>query len=66
MPDVHPDDAPEAARLFRREALEQYQRGSADEGHLLEIEPAWMRASVVIVVLVVAALVAGLVWWLRV
>lgn len=47
MPDVHPEDhgaiRPEVARLFRREALDQYQRGSVDEGHLLELEPAWMR-----------------------
>jgi hypothetical protein len=33
----------DAARLFRGEALEQYQRGSTNEGHLLEIEPRWMR-----------------------
>jgi ABC-type bacteriocin/lantibiotic exporter with double-glycine peptidase domain len=35
MPDVHPDS------LFRKEAAEQYQRGSAVEGHPLEIGPAW-------------------------
>lgn len=40
MTDVHPGGAA-GERLFRREALEQYQRGSVDEGHLLELEPAW-------------------------
>ena len=45
------------AQLFRGEALEQYQRGSTDEGHLLEIEPGWMRrAYVVILALLGAAL----------
>ncbi|HEX2831674.1 MAG TPA: hypothetical protein VHW00_01590 [Thermoanaerobaculia bacterium] len=34
---------PDLARLFRGEALEQYQRGRTDEGHPLELEPAWTR-----------------------
>src|SRR6185436_12160945 len=47
----------DAAQLFRGEALDHYQRGSADEGHLLEIEPAWTRwAYGVIVALLGAAL----------
>ena len=31
------------ARIFRSEALDEYQRGSEDEAHLLEIEPRWAR-----------------------
>jgi GAF domain-containing protein len=31
------------AQLFRGEALDEYQRGSEDEAHLLEIEPRWAR-----------------------
>jgi len=47
----------DVAQLFRGEALDQYQRGSADEAHLLEIEPGWMRrAYVVILALLGAAL----------
>lgn len=34
---------PDLARLFRGEALEQYQRGRSDEGHPLELEPTWTR-----------------------
>jgi hypothetical protein len=74
MPDVHLVDAPGdgasdrppirggAAQLFRGEALDAYARGGADEGHLLEIEPAWMRrAYAVILALFAAALLLGLV-----
>jgi len=44
MPDVHlPDGGGDGGDLFRREALDHYQRGSSDEGHLLEMEPAWTR-----------------------
>jgi hypothetical protein len=47
----------DAAPLFRGEALEQYQRGSTNEGHLLEIEPRWMRRAYgVILALLGAAL----------
>src|SRR5258708_16037707 len=47
----------DVAQLFRGEALDQYQRGSTDEAHLLEIEPGWMRrAYVVILALLGAAL----------
>jgi hypothetical protein len=31
------------AQLFRTEALKEYQRGRAEEAHLLEIEPRWTR-----------------------
>jgi hypothetical protein len=51
MPDVQPAEA----KLFRREALEQYQRGSAVEGHLLELEPAWTRYAYRLIVLLSAA-----------
>jgi hypothetical protein len=34
---------PDVARLFRGEALEQYQRGRTDEAHPLELEPKWTR-----------------------
>lgn len=45
------------AQLFRTEALEHYQRGEEDEGHLLEIEPKWARyASRVILALFLGAL----------
>jgi hypothetical protein len=43
MPDVYLPDAGGGGELFRREALDHYQRGSSDEGHLLEMEPAWTR-----------------------
>lgn len=68
MTDVHSVDAhgdlapnrPEGegmTQLFREEALNEYQRGRSDEGHLLEIEPVWMsRAYGVILALLVAAL----------
>jgi hypothetical protein len=53
-------DGTGAAQLFRAEALEQYRRGSSDEGHLLEIEPGWMRwAYRLIAALLGAALLAG-------
>lgn len=52
----------DAAQLFRGEALESYHRGTEDEGHLLEIEPAWMRrAYAVILALFAAALLLSLV-----
>jgi hypothetical protein len=45
------------AQLYRGEALRQYQRGSTDEGHLLEIEPGWTRRAYgVILALLGAAL----------
>lgn len=51
---------PEVANLFRGQALEQYYRGSTNEGHLLEIEPRWMRgATGVILALFGAALLLG-------
>jgi hypothetical protein len=51
---------PEVAQLFRGQALEQYQRGSSNEGHLLEIEPRWMRgATGVILALLGAVLLLG-------
>jgi hypothetical protein len=46
MPDVHLVDKRDdggTAQLFRAEAMDHYQRGSSDEGHLLEMEPAWTR-----------------------
>ena len=52
------------ARLFRAEALQEYQRGHADEGHLLEIEQAWLvRAYRVLLGLLAVALLAGVVVW---
>lgn len=52
MPDVH-----RPAQLFRREALEQYHRGSAVEGHLLELEPAWMRRAYAVILALLGAAV---------
>ena len=50
----------DVAQLFRAEALDQYQRGNADEAHLLEVEPRWARhAYRVIVALIGAALLFG-------
>lgn len=47
----------DVARLYRGEALEQYQRGRTDEAHLLELEPRWTRyAYGVLLALLVAAL----------
>jgi hypothetical protein len=47
----------DVAQLFRKEALEQYQRGSTAEGHLLELEPRWTRyAYGVLLAFIVAAL----------
>ena len=59
MTDVHLVD-PEAGKvpketLFRAEALEQYQRGRTDEGHLLELEPAWTRRVYFVIVALLAA-----------
>ena len=57
-----PDDV---SRLFRAEAVEHYQRGQTNEGHLLEIEPRWTRyAYPLVLVLLVTALLAG-VWWVN-
>ena len=57
-----PDDV---SRLFRAEAIEHYQRGRADEGHLLEIEPRWTRyAYRLVIALLLAAMVFG-VWWVQ-
>jgi len=39
----------DVARLFRGEALDQYQQGRAEEAHLLEIEPAWTRWSYAVI-----------------
>jgi hypothetical protein len=48
----------DVAQLFRAEALDQYQRGRADEAHLLEVEPRWARhAYRVVVALIAAALI---------
>lgn len=56
----HSGVRPEALQLFRAEALDEYHRGSTDEGHLLEIEPAWMRrAYAVILALLAAVLLLG-------
>lgn len=53
---------PDVAQLFRGEALEQYQRGRADEAHPLEIEPRWTRhAYRVLLALFVAAVIFALV-----
>jgi hypothetical protein len=63
--DVATDRAPDgmspgAAQLFRGEALSEYQKGSTIEGHLLELEPAWLRrAHAVILSLLGAALLAS-------
>lgn len=47
----------DVAQLYRAEALDQYQRGEANEAHLLEIEPRWARhAYRVIAALIGAAL----------
>jgi|GEM_PF-4087875 len=48
---------PGAERLFRAEALEQYQRGSTVEGHLLEVEPAWTRRAYRLILALFAAAV---------
>jgi hypothetical protein len=49
-----------ATRLFRDEALSEYQKGSTIEGHLLELEPAWLRrAYAVILALLGVALLAS-------
>ena len=64
LPDVHSDDSAaerhsgirsDAAQLFRGEALDSYHRGSSDEGHLLEIEPAWMRRAYGVILALFAA-----------
>jgi hypothetical protein len=50
----------DVAQLFRAEALDHYQRGPADEAHLLEIEPRWARhAYRLIAAIVGAALLFG-------
>jgi hypothetical protein len=52
---------PELLRLYRAEALAQYQKGRTDEGHPLEIEPVWMRlADGLIAVVIVAALIVAI------
>lgn len=50
-------------QLFRGEALEQYQRGRSDDGHLLEIEPSWTRRAyaVILALLATALLLSTLV-----
>lgn len=50
----------DVARLFRAEALDEYQRGPESEGHPLELEPRWTRYAyrVIVALLVVAALFA--------
>lgn len=48
----------DAAQLFRAEALVAYHRGSADEGHLLEIEPAWTRRAYAVILALFAAALA--------
>lgn len=69
MPDVHRGDEAErhtairddVARLFRAEALEQYQRGRTDEGHLLDLDPRWTRRAYgVVVALIVAGVIGAL------
>jgi len=56
----------DVAQLFRAEALDQYQRGNADEAHLLEVEPRWARhAYRIIVALIGAALLLGAVIYAR-
>jgi predicted ATPase len=56
----------DVAQLFRAEALDQYQRGQADEAHLLEVEPRWARnAYRIIVALIGAALLFGAVIYAR-
>ena len=60
MTDVCPVETPrdDITRLYRPEAIEQYQRGQTDDAHLLEIEPRWMRwAYRVLLALVAAALI---------
>jgi len=68
MPDVHQADdtkqhnaiRDDVAQLFRAEALEEYQRGRTDEGHLLDLDPRWMRRAYgVVLALIVVALVIG-------
>lgn len=60
----HSGVRPEAVKLFRAEALDAYHRGSTDEGHLLEIEPVWMRrAYAVILALLAAVVVFGVLVW---
>jgi hypothetical protein len=59
MKDVHlvdseADKVPKET-LFRAEALEQYARGRTDEGHLLELEPAWTRRAYFVIVALLAA-----------
>jgi signal transduction protein with GAF and PtsI domain len=56
----------DVAQLFRGEALEQYQRGRADEAHLLEVETRWTRhAYRVVLALIGAALLFSLVIYTR-
>jgi len=53
MPDVRLVRS-DIEQLFRSEALEQYQRGRTDEGHVLEIEPRWMRLAPIVVIAAIA------------
>lgn len=67
MPDVqrlenserHTAIREDVARLFRAEALEQYQRGRTDEGHLLELDPRWTRRAYIVVIALIVAAAAG-------
>jgi hypothetical protein len=58
--DGTPGARPGAGKLFRDEALSEYQKGSTIEGHLLELEPAWLRrAYALILALLGVALLAS-------
>ena len=67
MPDVqrveeaerHTAIREDVAKLFRAEALEQYQRGRTDEGHLLDLDPRWMRRAYAVVLALIVAAAAG-------
>lgn len=49
--------------VFRGEALEVYERGLPEEGHVLEIAPAWMhRAYGVLIALLLCALIFSLIF----
>ena len=48
----------DVARLYRAEAIEQYQRGERDEANLLEIEPRWTRYAYRILLALIASALA--------
>ncbi|HYH10469.1 MAG TPA: hypothetical protein VEK11_25720 [Thermoanaerobaculia bacterium] len=56
----------DVAQLYRAEALDQYQRGNADEAHLLEVEPRWARQAYrIVIALLGAALLFGAAMYAR-